>query len=413
MIHSLPQATTERTTPATDDGVSGQAGAIRPTRSLFDHLGWSRRVASVRYQGTLDGLGGWTRWCCSGTSLKLVAGTAVVLAVITHLGAGPVLGGVRSVSPAALVTAVGLGLLTTAASAARWRLVARQLGMRLGYGAAIADCYRAQFLNSVLPAGVLGDVHRALDHGRRSADLGGGLRAVVIERAAGQAVVVAVGVAVLLAVPGPLRVHPGDLGLTSPAATVAAGVALAAAALGLTMIPRLHHGLASLAVGVRQALLTPRTGPAVLGLSVIVMAGHLALLLVAATAVGVRADPGELLPPLMLSLLSMGLPLNIGGWGPREATTALAFGAAGLGAQNGLAAAVAFGVLALASTLPGLGVLVVRRASRAEGSDKLPLGRTPQSPPGPAESQRRGRTCWSPEVGAMGDPVRLRLPADR
>jgi hypothetical protein len=31
---------------------------------------------------------------------------------------------------------------------------------------AVADCYRALFLNSVLPAGVLGEVHRAVIHGR-------------------------------------------------------------------------------------------------------------------------------------------------------------------------------------------------------------------------------------------------------
>lgn len=367
MTHSLPEATTERATPATDNGVAGQVGAGRATPSLFDHLGWSRRYMSVRYRGAVDRLGTWARWCWSGPSLKLVAGAAVVLAVVTRLGAGAVLDGVRAVSPAALVAAVGLGLLTTAASAARWCLVARELGMGLGHRAAVGDCYRAQFLNSVLPAGVLGDVHRALDHGRRRGDLGGGVRTVVIERAAGQAVVVAVAIAVLLVAPGPLRAPFGDLALTAPAAAVAAGTALAVAALGLTMIPRLQHGLASLVVGARQALLTPRTGPAVLGLSVIVMAGHLALLLVAARAVGVRADPSQLLPPLMLSLLAMGLPVNIGGWGPREATTAVAFGAAGLGAQNGLATAVAFGVLALASTSPGLGVLLVRRGREGRG----------------------------------------------
>jgi nitrate reductase gamma subunit len=64
---------------------------------------------------------------------------------------------------------------------------------------------------------------------------------------------------------------------------------------------------------------------------------------------------------LVLSLLAMGLPLNVGGWGPREATAATVFGAAGLGADTGLATAVAFGVLALVSTLPGLGVLLLRR----------------------------------------------------
>jgi hypothetical protein len=85
---------------------------------------------------------------------------------------------------------------------------------------------------------------------------------------------------------------------------------------------------------------------------------------VAAVVVGVRATPADLLPLLMLPLLAMGLPLNVGGWGPREATTAVSFGIAGLGAATGLATAVAFGVLALVSTLPGLGVLVLRRTAQ-------------------------------------------------
>lgn len=61
----------------------------------------------------------------------------------------------------------------------------------------------------------------------------------------------------------------------------------------------------------------------------------------------------------MLALLVMGLPVNIGGWGPREAASTLAFGAAGLGAAQGLATAVVYGVLTLVSSLPGVVVLVL------------------------------------------------------
>jgi uncharacterized membrane protein YbhN (UPF0104 family) len=287
------------------------------------------------------------------------AGVVVVVAVVVRLGTVAVLDGVRAVSPGALVLALVLGAVTTAASAARWCLVARGLGLQIGFGGAVGDCYRAQFLNSVLPAGVLGDVHRAVDSGRRSDDLGRGVRAVVLERVAGQVVVVLVGVAVLLAMPSPVRGllgGPGDIG---PAAVVTAGVLLAL--LGLATVPRVRRAMLTLAVATRDGLLNARTGPAVAALSLVAMAGHMALLVVAALGVGVRATPAELLPLLVLSLLAMGLPLNVGGWGPREATAATVFGAAGLGADTGLATAVAFGVLALVSTLPGLGVLLLRR----------------------------------------------------
>lgn len=295
-------------------------------------------------------------------AVKLLAGAAVVVAVVLRLGTGAVLDGVRAVSPGALVVALSIGAVTTAASAARWCVVARGLGLRIGFGPAVGDCYRAQFLNSVLPAGVLGDVHRAVDHGRRAGDLGRGVRAVVLERVAGQVVVVVAGTVVLLAIPSPVRGLVAGFG---PVALVAAGVVVGL--VGIAVLPRVRRGLAGLVAGTREAVLTRRSAPAVLGLSVVAMAGHLGLLAVAAIAVGVRVGPVELVPLLVLPLLAMGLPLNVGGWGPREATTAVSFGVAGLGAQTGLATAVAFGVLALVSTLPGLGVLLLRGGPAIRG----------------------------------------------
>ncbi|WP_352232046.1 lysylphosphatidylglycerol synthase domain-containing protein [Actinomycetospora sp. NBRC 106375] len=282
-------------------------------------------------------------------ALHLVAGIAVVLAVVAHLGTGAVLAGVDAVSPGTVVAALGVGLVTTAASAARWCVVARGLGLPIRFGGALGDCYRAQFLNAVLPAGVLGDVHRAVDHGRRVGDRDGAARAVVLERTAGQVVVVVVGAAVVLASPGPVRgVLTGaagdvlaDLGRSVPAAVAVAVAAVGVALLGLAAVPRLRRGLLALAAGLRagtrQGLGTLRTGPVVTGLSLVAMTGHVGLLAVAASAVGVRAAPGELVPLLVLSLLAAGLPLNLAGWGPREATAAVAFGAAGLGAGTGLA----------------------------------------------------------------------------
>jgi hypothetical protein len=53
----------------------------------------------------------------------------------------------------------------------------------------------------------------------------------------------------------------------------------------------------------------------------------------------------------------MAVPLNIGGWGPREGMAAWAFSAAGLGVSQGVAAATAYGVMGLVATLPGAALL--------------------------------------------------------
>jgi uncharacterized membrane protein YbhN (UPF0104 family) len=96
----------------------------------------------------------------------------------------------------------------------------------------------------------------------------------------------------------------------------------------------------------------------IVGNSAIVVAGHAAMFVIAARAVGVTASLGVLLPLTMLVLLGAAVPMNLGGWGPREGVAAWAFAGAGLGGAQGVAAATAFGVLSAAATLPGAVVLV-------------------------------------------------------
>jgi hypothetical protein len=66
----------------------------------------------------------------------------------------------------------------------------------------------------------------------------------------------------------------------------------------------------------------------------------------------------QMLPIAVLAMLAMVLP-SVAGWGPREGVTAWAFGAAGLGVQQGVATAVVYGVMVLVASLPGAIVLIV------------------------------------------------------
>ena len=69
----------------------------------------------------------------------------------------------------------------------------------------MAAYYRSLFLNSVLVGGVLGDVHRAVTHGRRAGDVNRGLRAVAWERCAVRSSRRSVTAVVLLTLPSPVR----------------------------------------------------------------------------------------------------------------------------------------------------------------------------------------------------------------
>ncbi|HWO65341.1 MAG TPA: lysylphosphatidylglycerol synthase transmembrane domain-containing protein, partial [Umezawaea sp.] len=133
--------------------------------------------------------------------LRLLVAVGILVALGARLGTDAFLDGLRAVDGWAVLAALGIGLLTTVLSAWRWVVIARALGLPLALGTAVSDYYRGLLLNSVLPAGVLGDVDRAVNHGKQSGDVGRGVRAVVFERFAGQVVLISVGVAVLLTQP--------------------------------------------------------------------------------------------------------------------------------------------------------------------------------------------------------------------
>jgi glycosyltransferase 2 family protein len=274
--------------------------------------------------------------------LKVLLGAGLLAALVIRLGSDAFVEAVRAINVVAVLAALGIGLLTTVFSAWRWCLVARGLGLQLRLPTAVADCYRALFLNSVLPAGVLGDVHRAVSHGKQEGDVKRGVRAVALERSAGLVVLVVVAVGVLLAQPALRSAAGGDL-LPWLLAVLAVVVTVA------VVVVR------------RSVLRTGLAGGVWLGvtlLSLAALAGYLALFVVAARAAGSQAPLGELLPLLVLALLAMGLPINIGGWGPREAVSTVAFGAVGYGATQGLTVAVVYGTLSLIACLPGLAMLL-------------------------------------------------------
>lgn len=300
-------------------------------------------------------------------ALQLAFGVAIVAGTLAVVGTGALLRGLAAVSPAAIAAAVLLAGLATAAAAWRWRTVSRQLGQPLPWPMALAAYYRSQFVNSVLPGGVIGDVHRAYRQGA-SGEPALAARAVATERLAGQ-LVQAVATVVVLAVPGlasPRGGWPpaGLWGAGAGALIVPAGLivaALAAAAVAIAT-PRGRRRLTHEWFLVRTVFRTARSSISIVVTSLIVVAAHAGTFVVACHAVGITAPPLEVAALALVTLGAGSLPINVGGWGPREAAAATVFGVAGLGAGAGVAASTAFGVLAIVAVLPGAVVLIVDRA---------------------------------------------------
>jgi hypothetical protein len=156
----------------------------------------------------------------------------------------------------------------------------------------------------------------------------------------------------------------------------AVGVALVLRARSGRATSRLARAVRTAGSDLRAGLLNRRAWPRITGASLICVAGHATIFGIAAETTGTAASPARLLPLALLLLSAMAIPLTVGGWGPREGVAAWAFGAAGLGAAQGIAAATAYGVMTLAATLPGALVLAAERLPRRSAL-RAPLLPTP------------------------------------
>lgn len=311
-----------------------------------------------------------------------VIGVAILGLLVWQLGTGPFLEPLHRIDVWSLAAATGIAVVTTVCCAWRWRLVSRRLGSELSLGTAVRAYYLSQFLNTVLPGGVLGDVHRAVRRGRDVGDVGHGVRVVVWERTAGQVVQAVLTIAVLLVLPSPVR-------STIPLIALGVAAVVLLCAVLLTRIrPRsaptfaLHRVARVAARDLRHGLLSKQAWPGVVLTSTVVVLGHTATFLIAARTAGTSAPLSQLLPLALIVLLAMSVPTNLAGWGPREGVAAWVFAVAGLGASQGVAIAVTYGVLALVATLPGAAVLATGWL-RPDGAD-------PGAHPGP-DTGRLGR----------------------
>jgi uncharacterized membrane protein YbhN (UPF0104 family) len=318
--------------------------------------------------------------------LRLAAGVTVLWFLVRLVGAAPFEDGLRAVTWPAAVAAVTLTALTTVCSAWRWRVVARALGIGICLPAAIGAYYRSLFLNSVLIGGVIGDVHRAVTHGRRAGDVARGLRAVAWERLCGQVIQAAVTAVVLLTLPSPVRpVLPYVLAAVAGVAGCAALVLRRAARRGRS---RLTRAARTVSDDLRHGLLAADVWPQLALASVLVVAGHTVTFVIAARVAGSTAPLGELLALLMVVQTAVVIPLSIGGWGLREGAAAWAFGVAGLGAATGVTIATLYAVLMLAAVVPGAGLLLRDAVRRRRDQGQPGESRRPDPAPRALEIAR-------------------------
>jgi len=285
---------------------------------------------------------------------------AVLGALLWWLDPAAVAAEVAGISPAWLAAALAVTVVQTLLSAWRWRFTAARLGLDLPWSRALGDYFLAVFVNQVLPGGVLGDVLRAHRHASRSDSAGPAWRAVIIERASGQVVVVLGTLGVLVTVPVWREVlsaipAPGGLAWVLFGLGVVALVALAAGA-----VRRWPAQWRIVRDDVHRALLGRAAWPRQLAVSAAVVFSYVLVFALAGRGIAVAVEFGWLLAVALPILLAMLIPFSVAGWGFREAAAASVWLALGFPPEQGVAVALAYGLVTLLASLPGALVLAWR-----------------------------------------------------
>ncbi len=135
--------------------------------------------------------------------LRLVVSLGALIGLGWYLDAAGLASRLLTLQPEWVAVGLVISVVQVAASAWRWRFTAGRLGIDLPFRDALREYYLATFLNQVLPGGIAVDASRAWRHARRrqriAASPGPAVRAVILERASGQALMTVVAIVSLRA----------------------------------------------------------------------------------------------------------------------------------------------------------------------------------------------------------------------
>jgi uncharacterized membrane protein YbhN (UPF0104 family) len=295
-----------------------------------------------------------------------------------------------SADPALLCAALAALACQNALSALRWARIARRLGQPIGDARALGEYFLSQFLNMTLPAGVLGDVGRAVRM-RGEAGLLRASQAVVIERMVGQVTLFAVlGAGLALAMLGGEQAAwpgwvAGVLAVAGAFAVVAAAAVFAARLRG-----RLGRASAGFVEAVRASVLAREAWRGQAILSLCIVACNLGGFALCAAATGTELGMLAIVTVVPLVLVAMVLPVSVAGWGVREGAAAALWPLVGAAPEAGVAASIAFGLVILVASLPGaLGLLAPSQADSRSSLSRATSG-TPRSEPTPSRPPAAG-----------------------
>jgi uncharacterized membrane protein YbhN (UPF0104 family) len=283
------------------------------------------------------------------SSLKILVSAALLYLALRKVDFQDLASRFNVASLGWIALAIAVTFLQIFIGVLRWREVSAECGAPLALPAAMRYNLIGTFFNQTLPSSIGGDAVRLWLVARAGAGWRAATYSIFVDRAIG---LIALAIVIVASLPWSYRLISDPSGR---AALLFVDFAALAGGLGFLIFGRLQwpwlkrwwatHHIHACAVIANRVILSRQRGPkiAVLSLLVHVLAVVIAWCVVRSIAAPVQFGQVFLLvPPVMLITM---LPISIAGWGVREATMGLAFGYAGLLANEGVNVSLLFGAV--------------------------------------------------------------------
>jgi uncharacterized membrane protein YbhN (UPF0104 family) len=248
---------------------------------------------------------------------------------------------------------ISLAIATTVAQvfvgALRWREISAECGAQLPARQGMRFNLIGTFFNQTLPSSIGGDAVRLWLFARSGAGWRAATYSTFLDRAIG---LIALAFVIVVSLPWSYDLIRDPDGRSALLLVSFAALASGAGFLGLGVLPWpwlkswwLTHHIHACSVIANRAIFSRRRGPAIAALSILIHVMAVAIAWCVSKSIAAPVTFGQmfqLVPPIMLITT---LPISIAGWGVREATMGLAFGYAGLAANEGVNISLLFGAV--------------------------------------------------------------------
>jgi len=294
--------------------------------------------------------------------IKLLITALLLFLIFRNVDLHKALASAAMLSPATILLALALQLASNSIAAYRWFLIMRRIGSRKNFPFFLLSYYKGTFFNQGLPTSIGGDAVRVVDCSRDGHSVRDGFYGVFIDRFVGLAGLLILNIAALLLNNNilPSQVHFVLLTI------------LTLLFCGLIVLVFLYRFqlfrnskwlgmIGQLSEKYYQVYASPISFAVQIGLSVIIHLLAMIAFYVLGVGVGL-AYPLQvylvLVPPVVLLTI---LPVSLAGWGIREGAMIGFFLLIGADRSKVLTFSLLYGLLALASSLPGLFVYLVQK----------------------------------------------------